>query len=156
MQHRTAVALSVLALALTGAHSLRTAEHETLPPGMYVCISPLVALNFWNSILHVTQELKFTLTHDIVAQLARDNECIRITSSNLRPIKSGWGGALAVADGDRKTYSYPAGKYNDPHYSPKDLGWAHPDYYVQYINDPRVMRAHLLPNTRTHAATNGK
>ena len=111
-----------------------------------VCRSPLLAFDFWHSVLHVSQELKINLTHEIVAQLAADQGytdrngsgpkepvCVRITSGDLRPIKSGWGGALALADGDKSPVYF---------YHPDSLGWVHPDYYVQYVNDPRVKKAH--------------
>lgn len=103
-----------------------------MPAGMYVCRSPLLAFDFWGSVLHVSQELKINLTRDIVAQLAADQKCVRITSDNLRPVKSGWGGALAVAEGDKSAVYF---------HNPDTLGWVHPDYYIQYVNDPRLRRA---------------
>ena len=118
------------------------ADEAALPPGMWVCRSPLIAFNFWSAVVHVSQELKIKLTPSIVAQLAADQGytdrnasgpkkpvCIRITSGDLRPIKSGWGGALAIADGNKNPIYF---------HNPDDLGWVHPEYYVQYVNDPRV------------------
>ena len=117
--------------------SLCSEADAPLPVGVYVCRSPLLAFNFWESLLHVSQELKIKLTHDIVAQLAADQKCIRVSSENLRPIKSGWGGALALADGDKSPVYF---------HQPDTLGWVHPDYYVQYVNDERVRRARSDPN----------
>jgi hypothetical protein len=121
-------------------------DDAPLPPGMWVCRSPLLAFNFWSAVLHVSQELKIKLTPGIVAQLAADQGytdrngsgpkqgvCIRIASSDLRPIRSGWGGALALEDGNKSPIYF---------HHPDTLGWVHPEYYVEYVNDPRVKRVH--------------
>lgn len=123
--------LVLVALASFGILPSAAAD-ASVPPGMYVCRSPLLAFDFWNSVLHLSQELKIKLTKEIVAQLAADQNCIRAASDNLRPIKSGWGGALAMADGDKSPVYF---------HHPDTFGWVHPDYYVQYVNDPRLKRA---------------
>ena len=115
----------LLALLLFGALPLSAVEVAG-PTGMYVCRSPLLAFDFWGSVIHVSQELRIRLTRQIMAQLAADQKCVPVVSERLRPIKSSWGGALAVADGDKSPIFF---------HNPDTLGWVHPDYYVQYVNE---------------------
>jgi len=96
-----------------------------------------LAFDFWKSLLHSSQELKIKLTREIVAQIATGQNCLRVDSEDLRPIKSGWGGALAVADGARSPVYF---------HHPDTFGWVHPDYYIQYVNDRRVRRVRERPN----------
>ena len=134
--------LTLGGLAVSGIFS-GTAADAPIPAGMYVCRSPLLAFDFWNSLLHTSNDLKIKLTPNIVAQIAAGQNCIRVVSDDLRPIKSGWGGALAMVDGDKTPVL--------PFFSqPDTFGWVHPDYYIKYVNDQRLRRA----RQNSHAAQN--
>lgn len=47
-------------------------------------------------------------------------QCIRVDGGDLKPIASGWQGALATSDGKTKMWFH----------NPDTLGWVHPHYYV--------------------------
>jgi len=50
--------------------------------------------------------------------------CIRVEGDGFKPVASGSGGALALADGKTKVWFH----------QPDSGGWVHPDYYVSYVN----------------------
>jgi hypothetical protein len=96
---------------------------------LYLCRSPLLAFDFWKSLLNL-QGQGVTITPKIAQEICdgmragRDPQCIRVDADNLKPVASGWGGALAMTDGKTKAWFK----------TPETGGWVHPDYYVLYVN----------------------
>lgn len=96
---------------------------------IYLCRSPLLAFDFWNSLQDV-QKKGITLTPEIAQQVCNgmkagnEPQCIRVEVDQVKPIASGWGGALALTDGKTKIWFH----------NPDSGGWVHPDYYVYFVN----------------------
>lgn len=96
---------------------------------IYLCRSPLLAFDFWNT-LHDIQQKGVTMTPEIAQQVCNhmkaggDPQCIRVEVDQVKPIASGWGGALALTDGKTRVWFH----------SPDSAGWVHPDYYVSFVN----------------------
>mgnify|MGYP003377419676 CR=1 FL=1 len=96
---------------------------------IYLCRSPLLAFDFWGA-LHNIQKSGVTLTPKIAEELCAgmkagaEPQCIRVVADSFKPVASGWGGALAMSDGDTQIWFH----------HPDTGGWVHPDYYVHYVN----------------------
>jgi len=115
----------LIAISLFAATSVAMAENQHL----FVCRSPLLAFDFWNS-LHDLQNKGVKITPQIAQEICdgmkagTDPQCIRIEGENLKPVASGWQGAIAMSDGPKKVWF----RY------PDSMGWIHPDYYVSFVN----------------------
>jgi hypothetical protein len=95
--------------------------------GMYLCVSPVVAHNFWESVV-TTHSKGVKITRDVLSQLANGQKvnagqgCTWLPGSRLKAVNymanvgCAYGGMLLVTDGKRK-------------------GWAVTDYYIRYEND---------------------
>ncbi|WP_157640022.1 hypothetical protein [Burkholderia ubonensis] len=96
---------------------------------LYACRSPLLAFNFWNALQDIRRE-GVTLTPKIAQEICDgmkagdEPQCIRIEGEHLKPVASGWQGAMAISDGRTKVWFH----------NPDALGWVHPDYYVLFVN----------------------
>lgn len=98
---------------------------------LYLCRSPLLAFDFWRS-LHDLQEKGIKLTPEIAQEICsgmkagREPQCIRIQvdARAVKPVASGWGGALALTDGKTRIWFH----------HPDSGGWVHPDYYIYFVN----------------------
>jgi hypothetical protein len=96
---------------------------------LYLCRSPLLAFDFWGSLLNLQQQ-GVTITPKIAQEICDGMhagltpQCIRVDSDDFKPIASGSDGALAMTDGKTKTWFH----------NPDTLGWVHPDYYVLFVN----------------------
>jgi hypothetical protein len=96
---------------------------------IYLCRSPLLAFDFWNT-LHDIQQKGITLTPEIAQQVCSHMkagdapQCIRVEVDQVKPIRSGWGGALALTDGTTTIWFH----------GPDSACWVHPDYYVDFVN----------------------
>lgn len=83
--------------------------------GMFLCASPLIANNFWGDLISA-HNLGINLTYAIASQIAAKDQCTRVDSDNLKAVRAGWGGMLALTNG-------------------RFTGWANPQYYVLYTNN---------------------
>jgi hypothetical protein len=96
---------------------------------MFLCRSPLLAYDFYNSLVELEQE-GITLTPTIAQQVCAgmraggDPQCIRIAGSKFTPVASGWNGSLAMTDGATKIWFH----------NPDGYGWVDSRMYVQYLN----------------------
>ncbi len=96
---------------------------------LYLCRSPLLAFDYWGALQNI-QRQGVTLTPKIAQEICdgmkagREPQCIRVEADDFKPVASGWGGALAMADGKTKIWFH----------NPDAGGWVHPDYYVSYVN----------------------
>jgi hypothetical protein len=102
---------------------------ETNRAHLYLCRSPLLAFDFWNTLLDIkTRGVTVTpkITEEVCNNMraGKDPQCIRVEAETFKPISSGWGGALALTDGKTKVWFR----------NPDAGGWVHPDYYVTYVN----------------------
>jgi hypothetical protein len=115
------VAFNVLMLPVVSAND--SIKH------MFVCRSPLLAFDFWSSLLSM-QTKGVTVTPQIAEQICRgmkagnEPQCIRIEANSFKPVASGSDGALAMSDGKTKIWFH----------NPDAGGWVHPDYYVWFVN----------------------
>lgn len=96
---------------------------------LYLCRSPLLAFNFWEALQNI-QRQGVTVTPKIAQEICdgmkagQDPQCLRAEADEFKPVASGWGGALAMSDGNTKVWFH----------NPNTGGWVHPDYYVSYVN----------------------
>lgn len=99
---------------------------------LYLCRSPLLAFDFWNTL----QEMRtkgVTVTPKIAEEVCNgmragnEPQCLRVAADDFKPVASGWGGAMAMSDGKTKVWFH----------SPDALGWVHPDYYVLFVNSKK-------------------
>lgn len=121
----TAICLIIICCLLPRLSVSAQGRHKYL----YLCRSPLLAFDFWRSLQDIKKQ-GVTLTPKIIQEICngmkagRDPQCIRVEADELKPIASGWGGALAMTDGKNKVWFH----------NPDAGGWIHPDYYVSYVN----------------------
>ena len=124
MKRLMAGGLLLISLALIGrVYSEENHKH------IYLCRSPLLAFDFWNSLQSLKKQgvaLTPKIAQEICAGMkaGRDPQCIRVEMDEFKPIASGWGGALALTDGKTKVWFH----------NPDTAGWVHPDYYIYLVN----------------------
>lgn len=82
--------------------------------GMFLCPSPVTANDLWRDVVDVGSK-GLRVTFPMLEKLAARNRCEFAASSNLKPIKF-VAGQFRLRDGAAD-------------------GWAHPDYYIRYVND---------------------
>lgn len=118
-----------LALLLLVVPVFASSSDEAKHKHVYLCRSPLLAFDFWRSLQEVRGK-GGTLTPQITAQIC-DNmkagsepQCIRLEADQVKPIATGWGGAMAVTDGKTRVWFH----------NPDGGGWMYPDYYVEFVN----------------------
>jgi hypothetical protein len=98
------------------------------PHHLYLCRSPLLAFDFWGSLVNLQQQ-GVTVTPKIAQEICdgmradRSPQCIRVDADDFKPIASGADGALAMSDGKTETWFH----------NPDTLGWVHPDLYILYV-----------------------
>lgn len=120
----TRLIIALLALAL--AAPILPQEHERR---IYLCRSPLLAFNFWNSLQNLIKQ-GVTLTPQIAQQICdhmkagTDPQCIYVEMAQFKPIATGWQGAMALTDGKTKVWFH----------NPDTGGWVSPDYYIYLMN----------------------
>ena len=99
---------------------------------VYLCRSPLLAYDFWNSLLAIQQQ-GVMVTPTIAAQICngmkagRDPQCIRVEAPHFRAFASGWNGALAMTDGTTKIWFH----------MPDGFGWMDSRSYISWLNTQR-------------------
>jgi hypothetical protein len=99
---------------------------------LYVCRSPVLAFDFWNTLQEI-QRKGVTVTPKMAQEVCdgmkagADPQCIRIEGDDLRPVASGWQGAMAMTDGKTKVWFH----------NPDSLGWIDPVYYVTFVNQKK-------------------
>lgn len=102
---------------------------EDYPDHLFLCRSPLLAFNFWETLQNI-QRQGVRLTPKIAQEICEgmragsDPQVVRVEAAAFKPVASGWGGALAITDGNTKLWFH----------NPEASGWVHPDYYVSYVN----------------------
>lgn len=82
---------------------------------MFLCRSPVIANAFWTD-LNRAAEAGVKLNRTIAGEIAAKHECPFVRSDRLKPVRF-VAGQLGISDGLR-------------------IGWASPEYYVIYINNP--------------------
>lgn len=118
--------LTYMAALILGMSNIANA---TEPKHVYLCRSPLLAFDFWNALQDVAKK-GIRLTPQIAEQICAgmragtEPQCLRIEANDLKPIASGWGGALALSDGKTKVWFH----------NPDSPGWVHPDMYIHFVN----------------------
>ncbi|MCU6499570.1 hypothetical protein LPN04_17385 [Rugamonas sp. A1-17] len=108
--------------------SLAHAENTDLQT-VFVCRSPLLAFDFWSKVQALrTQGIE--VNRKIVRELCKgmhvgdSPQCLEVQFSGIKPVASGWGGALALADSGQRIWFH----------EPDSGGWVHPDYYIMIVN----------------------
>ena len=120
---------SIFCIVLSLIVPLLPVSAEGTQRHLYLCRSPLLAYDFWRSLLDIRQR-GVTIMPQIVEQICDGmragsvRQCIRVNAAEFKPIASGWGGALQMTDGKTTVF------FNHPDTG----GWVHPDYYVSYVN----------------------
>lgn len=106
--------------------SVCSAQTTSTGRGMYVCVSPVVAHDFWESVI-TTHKNGVKITREVFSQLAKGQKvnggqgCTWLGSASLKAVSympnqgCGYGGMLLVTDGKQK-------------------GWAVTEYYIRYEN----------------------
>jgi hypothetical protein len=100
------------------------------PDHMYLCRSPILAYDFYNSLIDLVQKgihLTPTIAEQVCAGMVAGPgvpQCIRVKAGKFMPIASGWGGELAMTDGTTKIWFH----------KPDGYGWIDSRMYVQYVN----------------------
>ncbi|HEY1936268.1 MAG TPA: hypothetical protein VGG99_30030 [Acetobacteraceae bacterium] len=118
----SAIVLAVI-LSQFGGITRAWADH------IYLCRSPLLAYDFWNSLIALQQQ-RIVLTPTIAAQVCngmkagRDPQCIRVERTHFEPFASGWNGALAMTDGSTKIWFH----------MPDGFGWIDSRSYISWLN----------------------
>lgn len=125
MKRIVTIVLILCVVILSAAQSTEGTKHKHV----YLCRSPLLAFDFWQSLQEVSQK-GITLTPTIIEQICAnmkagsDPQCIRVEADHITPVANGWGGAMAVTDGKTKVWFH----------NPDTGGWMHPEYYVYFLN----------------------
>ena len=104
--------LAVLTVIAVGLASI---EANAAEPGMFLCRSPVVAIDFWRD-LNTAQETGIKLNRELAGGIARKHGCQFVASSILKPVDF-VAGQMAITDGRIK-------------------GWAAPQLYIIYVNRP--------------------
>jgi hypothetical protein len=110
-QLSTALSFALMLVLSWSAHADDIAQR-----GMFLCRSPIIAHYYWSDI-NAAQQLGIQVNKDVAAQIAKKQECVRVVSDDLKVARAGWAGMLAITDG-------------------KVTGWAAPEYYAMYVNEP--------------------
>jgi len=122
---KRSILTALFSLALTSLMCSAEGNHKYL----FLCRSPLLAFDFWEALGNI-QKKGVTVTAKIAEQVCNgmrageEPQCIRVDRESFKPIASGWGGALAMTDGNTRFWFH----------NPDAGGWVHPDYYVLYMN----------------------
>jgi hypothetical protein len=125
---RIGAPILMILMVLSAASSSRADTNDV--KHMFLCRSRLLAFDFWQSLQDLHQK-GITLTQQLAQQVCdgmkagTEPQCMRVDGAYLKPIASGWGGAMAMSDGATKMWFH----------NPDSLGWVHPQYYVRYINE---------------------
>jgi hypothetical protein len=96
---------------------------------IFLCRSPLLAYDFWNSLLAIQQQ-GVVVTSTIAAQICngmkagQDPQCISLVRAHFEPFASGWNGSLAITDEDTKIWFH----------EPDGFGWVDSRYYISRLN----------------------
>lgn len=102
---------------------------QALADGVYLCRSPLLAYDFWNSLLSLEQQ-GVTITPTIAEQICNGMraghapQCIRVVAAHFKPFASGWNGSLAMTDGNTRIWFH----------EPDGFGWIDSRYYINLLN----------------------
>ena len=80
---------------------------------MYLCRSPVVALDLWNDVITAGQA-GVHVNETILRNIAEKNECPMVSSDSFKPINF-VAGQLLLTDGQTR-------------------GWASPYYYILFVN----------------------
>ncbi len=122
---RKLISIVVLAGILSQFGGIERARAEPI----YLCRSPLLAFDFWNSLIAI-QNQGVTVTPTIAAQICngmkagRVPQCIRVEGPSFKPFASGWNGSLAMADDKTKDWFH----------EPDGFGWIDSRYYIYLLN----------------------
>jgi hypothetical protein len=81
--------------------------------GMFLCISPVFANSLWQDTIDIRNK-GVTITFSILESIAMRNKCRFFKNSDLKPIRF-VAGQFLLSQGESE-------------------GWAHPDYYIRYVN----------------------
>lgn len=106
-----------------GGNERAWAEH------IYLCRSPLLAYDFWNSLLAIQQQ-GVTMTPTIAAQICngmkagQDPQCIHAEAPHFEPFASGWNGSLAMSSTSTRVWFH----------QPDGFGWIDSRYYIYLLN----------------------
>ncbi len=121
--------LGLIALFLVAMPLVASQGDQVQHKHVYLCRSPLLAFDFWRSLQEV-REKGIQMTPQIAEQIC-DNmkagqapQCIRVEVDQIKPVATGWGGAMAVTDGKTRVWFH----------NPESGGWMHPEYYVEFVN----------------------
>jgi hypothetical protein len=104
--------IAAFALAASGTGSAAASPGEIR--GMFLCPSPVIANDLWRDVVDVGSK-GLRVTFPMLEKLAARNRCEFAASSSLKPIKF-VAAQFRLRDGAAD-------------------GWAHPDYYIRYVND---------------------
>jgi hypothetical protein len=110
LTHVAGLSVAIFAMPL----GVAKAQIQPVLDGMFLCASPIIANEFWDSVLGADSS-GIKLNRAVIGQIAAKNGCGFVKSSSLRPIKF-VAGQLDLTDGVH-------------------AGWATPYYYILYINN---------------------
>jgi len=126
--------LTITTLLVAALSFLRTANgaEDNEAQTIFVCRSPLLAFDFWSK----TQDLRrqgVEVDRKILQQLCdgmhagNSPQCLAVRFTSIKPVASGWGGALALANEGQRIWFH----------QPDSGGWVHPNYYIWLVNRPK-------------------
>lgn len=81
---------------------------------MFLCASPVIANNLWQDVIDIGGK-GIPITFPMLETLATRKQCPFVESEKLKPTKF-VAGQFQITNG-------------------RADGWAHPDYYIRYVND---------------------
>jgi hypothetical protein len=102
------------------------AQIEPAGDGMFLCRSPVVATGFWND-LNAAASAGVKLNRSVAASIAAKHGCSFVSSKRLKPVRF-VAGQLGITEGS-------------------GLGWASPELYIIYLNNPPAAPASGQPSS---------